>query len=165
MSTRILPRSRRRAAVLTLAALATAATAACSGGSSGNTADTSPTDAVSSTTSEPAAPATDSASASSSPASSSATRSPAAAGRVVAITVAGGKVSPPTGRVKVAKGSTVTLQVTSDVADEIHLHGYDKSVDVEKGGTAKLTFRATLTGVFEVELENRALQLTQLQVQ
>jgi nitrous oxide reductase len=83
----------------------------------------------------------------------------------VAITVSGGKVSGPKGRVKVKQGSTVTLQVTSDVADEVHLHGYDKSMDVEKGRTASLTFKATLTGVFEVELEKRALQLTQLQVQ
>jgi hypothetical protein len=67
--------------------------------------------------------------------------------------------------VPVKKGSTVTLQVTSDVADEVHLHGYDKHVDVEKGGTARLTFTANLTGVFEVELESRGLRLAQLQVQ
>ena len=59
----------------------------------------------------------------------------------------------------------VTLRVISDVADEVHLHGYDKHVDVEKGGTADLTFTATLTGVFEAELETRALRLTELQVQ
>ncbi|WP_158220866.1 hypothetical protein [Kineosporia sp. R_H_3] len=93
------------------------------------------------------------------------TPAPTAQGRLVEITVADGRVSGPEGRVKVKEGSTVTLRVTSDVADEIHLHGYDKHADVEKGGTAELTFKATLTGVFEVELEEKGLQLAQLQVQ
>ncbi len=57
------------------------------------------------------------------------------------------------------------LVVTSDVADEVHLHGYDKSVDVTAGGTATLTVLAKIPGVFEVELESRKLVLTQLQVQ
>jgi hypothetical protein len=86
-------------------------------------------------------------------------------GLVVEVRVAGGTVTGPKGRVKVAKGSTVTLKVTSDVADEVHLHGYDKRVDVEKGGTATLTFTADLTGVFEAELESKGLPLVQLQVQ
>jgi hypothetical protein len=83
---------------------------------------------------------------------------------VVTVSVAGGKVTGPSGRVKVKKGSTVQLVVTSDVADEVHLHGYDKHVDVEKGGTAQLTFKATISGVFEVELEGKKLRLLQLQV-
>ena len=33
--------------------------------------------------------------------------------------------------------------VTSSVADEVHLHGYDK-VDVRANGTATLTFTATI---------------------
>jgi hypothetical protein len=65
----------------------------------------------------------------------------------------------------VALGSTVTLRVSSDVADEVHLHGYDRSVDVEAGGTATLTLEATLSGVYEAELESRGVQLVQLQVQ
>lgn len=93
------------------------------------------------------------------------TSTSAVQGQVIEISVAGGKVTGPTGRVKVKQGSTVTLKVTSDVADEIHLHGYDKHVDVAKGGTATLTFKATLSGVFEAELESRGLQLVQLQVQ
>ncbi len=46
-----------------------------------------------------------------------------------------------------------------------HLHGYDKSVDVEKGGTVTLTFTASVAGVFEAELEAKGPQLVQLQVQ
>ena len=85
--------------------------------------------------------------------------------RVVAVTVKNGKVTGDTGRVKVEQGSKVQIRVTSDVSDEVHLHGYDKMVDVKAGGTAKLTFTADIPGLFEVELESRAKQLTQLQVQ
>jgi hypothetical protein len=85
--------------------------------------------------------------------------------QLVTIRYAGGKVSAPSGRVKVKRGSTVQLVVTSDKADEVHLHGYDKSVDVAAGGTARLTFKASIPGVFEVELEHRKVTLVRLQVQ
>lgn len=85
--------------------------------------------------------------------------------QLVRITVRDGEVSGVPSRVKVAAGSTVQLRVDSDVADEVHLHGYDKSVDVEPGRTARLTFTASISGLFEVELESRGLRLTQLQVQ
>ena len=62
------------------------------------------------------------------------------------------------------KGDHVVLVVKSDVADEIHLHGYDKSTDVTAGGTARLPFTATIPGRFEVELESRAVQIVDLTV-
>jgi FtsP/CotA-like multicopper oxidase with cupredoxin domain len=130
------------------------------GGDSGAT-----TDAGASSPATSAAPSP-SASSASPTASTTPTPTPTAdQGQVVEVTVAGGKVSGPDGRVKVKKGDTVTLRVTSDVADEVHLHGYDETVDVEAGGTAELTFEATLDGVFEAELEERALQLVEFQIQ
>jgi hypothetical protein len=59
----------------------------------------------------------------------------------------------------------VVLVVTSDVADEIHLHGYDKSRDVAAGGTIRLPFRATIPGRFEAELESRGVQIAEITVQ
>ncbi|MDT7569989.1 MAG: hypothetical protein QOE05_163 [Actinomycetota bacterium] len=85
--------------------------------------------------------------------------------QTIRITYAGGRVTGSGGVVSVKKNSTVALVVTSDTADEIHLHGYDKSVDVEKGGTVTLTFKATLTGKWEVELEKLKRRLVFLQVQ
>jgi hypothetical protein len=85
--------------------------------------------------------------------------------QLVRIMVRDGKVTTEDDRVKVALNSTVQLRIDSDVADEVHLHGYDKSVDVRPGHIAKLTFKATISGVFEVELESRAQRLVQLQVQ
>jgi outer membrane lipoprotein SlyB len=74
----------------------------------------------------------------------------------------------PTGgivRQTVSKGDRVVLVVTSDVADEIHLHGYDRSKDVPAGGTIRLPFTAGLPGRFEVELEQRGVQIADLTVQ
>lgn len=67
-------------------------------------------------------------------------------------------------RQTVDKGDRVVLVVKSDVADEIHLHGYDLSRDVTAGGTARLPFTATLPGRFEVELESRGVQIADLTV-
>jgi hypothetical protein len=144
---------------LATAAVVTTGLTGCSGGSSGASSASSATSSTNAAASTSSAATGDSAAAGTSAAASS------DLGQVVEITVAGGKVIGPKGRVMVKKGSTVTLKVTSDVADEVHLHGYDKHVDVEKGGTATLTFTASLAGVFEAELESRSLQLVQLQVQ
>lgn len=48
----------------------------------------------------------------------------------------------------VAKGSTVSLRITSATEDEFHVHGYD----IEQVGTdVTITFVADETGEFEVE--------------
>ena len=89
----------------------------------------------------------------------------AASDQTVTITYAAGKVSGVPVVVKVKHNSRVALVVTSDVADEVHVHGYDKSADVAKGGTVRIVFKATLPGRFEVELENLKRRLVLLQVQ
>ena len=67
-------------------------------------------------------------------------------------------------RESVAKGERVVLAVTSDVADEVHLHGYDVSRDIAAGGTVRLPFTAKLPGRFEVELEERGVQIAEITV-
>ena len=67
-------------------------------------------------------------------------------------------------RATVDKGDHVVLVVKSDGADEIHLHGYDLSRDVEAGGTARLPFTADVPGRFELELEQRGVQIADLTV-
>lgn len=62
------------------------------------------------------------------------------------------------------KGERAKFRVTSDSAEEIHLHGYDIGKDVEAGGTVTFDFDADLEGVFEIELEERATQIAQLTV-
>lgn len=84
--------------------------------------------------------------------------------RTITITVRGGQVSGDTGRVEVPLGTPVTVAVTSDVADEIHVHGYNLTADVPAGESGSVDFTATIPGVFEVELEGAHLQLFELQV-
>jgi hypothetical protein len=57
------------------------------------------------------------------------------------------------------KGRRVVLVVNSDVADEVHLHGYNIMRDVAPGRPATIEFRATIVGTVEAELENRGLQI------
>jgi hypothetical protein len=62
------------------------------------------------------------------------------------------------------KGEEVRFKVDSDVADEVHMHGYDIMKDVEAGGTVSFDFPATIEGVFEAELEGRKEQILELTV-
>jgi hypothetical protein len=67
-------------------------------------------------------------------------------------------------RATAKKGQLVALVVHSDVADEVHVHGYDLHKDVAAGGTTRIQFKANITGVFEAELESRKLQIAELTV-
>jgi hypothetical protein len=62
------------------------------------------------------------------------------------------------------KGDQIHFRVESDVADEVHVHGYDLAKDVEAGGTVSFDFPATIEGVFEAELEERKEQIAELRV-
>lgn len=84
-------------------------------------------------------------------------------GTVIEVTVAGGRVEGG-GRTSVPLGDVVTIRVTSDVADHVHLHGYDVLDEVAAGATAEMTFTADIPGVFEVELEDAGLALLELEI-
>ncbi len=82
----------------------------------------------------------------------------------ISITVRGGQATGDIGRVTVPLGTPVTLSVTSDVADEIHVRGYDRKAKIPAGGTVSVSFTTNSPGVFDVELGESKLQLLQLQV-
>ena len=67
-------------------------------------------------------------------------------------------------RFTVKKGKRVVLVVRSALADEVHLHGYDISRNVRKGGSVRIVFTAKLAGRFEVELEKRRLKIAEITV-
>jgi hypothetical protein len=67
-------------------------------------------------------------------------------------------------RLEYTSGERVRFRVHSDVADEVHIHGYDRSKDVEAGGSVSFDFPAKLEGVFEIELESRKEQIAELRV-
>jgi hypothetical protein len=68
-------------------------------------------------------------------------------------------------RETVSQDDRVVLVVTSDVSDHVHLHGYDIMRDVAPGRVTRLPFRATVPGRFEVELEDRGLQIALITVE
>lgn len=62
------------------------------------------------------------------------------------------------------EGETVRFRVRHDEAEEVHVHGYDISKDLEPGKTETVSFKATITGIFEIELEHSGTLLAQLKV-
>jgi FtsP/CotA-like multicopper oxidase with cupredoxin domain len=66
--------------------------------------------------------------------------------------------------IRVAKGDTVRFRVRSPQAEEVHVHGYDLKKDLSPGKTARMSFRATIDGIFEIELEHSATQIASLRV-
>jgi hypothetical protein len=83
---------------------------------------------------------------------------------VVRIVVVGGQPEGGIRRASVRRGREVIVRVSSDVADHIHLHGYDLIADVAPGAPAELTFVADVPGRFEIELEDRGVPIADIQV-
>lgn len=66
--------------------------------------------------------------------------------------------------ISVAQGETVVFQVVADVADEVHVHGYDLLFETVPGEPIVVEFMADATGIFEVELEESHLDLVNIEV-
>ena len=62
------------------------------------------------------------------------------------------------------EGETVRFRVTSDVPEEIHVHGYDITKEVPAGETVNVSFKADITGIFEIEFHNSGELIAQLKV-
>jgi FtsP/CotA-like multicopper oxidase with cupredoxin domain len=72
----------------------------------------------------------------------------------------GGKVT----KLRYTEGETVRFRVTSDVPEEVHVHGYDIAKDIAAGATVTVSFKADITGIFEIEYEHAGEQIGQLRV-
>ena len=83
----------------------------------------------------------------------------------VQITIKAGKPVGGVQDITVKKGQPVRFTVQSDVADEIHVHGYNFKKDVAKNGSVSFDFPATIDGGFVIELESRGEQIAALKVQ
>ena len=62
------------------------------------------------------------------------------------------------------EGETVRFRVVNDAAEEVHIHGYDIKKELEPGKVETVSFKATITGIFEIELEGSGTLLAQLKV-
>ncbi|MGH8934385.1 MAG: hypothetical protein ACRDZO_28060 [Egibacteraceae bacterium] len=67
-------------------------------------------------------------------------------------------------RLKFRQGEIVRFAVRSDQDEEIHVHGYDKSQAVDAGKRAEMSFKAEITGIFEIELERSGTPVGELEV-
>jgi hypothetical protein len=147
-----MPAPRRWAAVAVLTAVAALTLAACG--------DNGSPQATGTTTTTPAA-TTSTTTGSATTAKPTTTADPTP---VIEVRVVGGKVQGGVRRERLKRGDTVVLRVVADVADEVHLHGYDRTAQVAPGKPAQIRFTADITGVFEVELEQRKQPLLMLEV-
>jgi hypothetical protein len=80
------------------------------------------------------------------------------------IRVKGGEPVGGVEKIDVENGDRVMIDVSADVADHAHLHGYDIEKDVGPGQTAKFRFKADIEGVFELELHDSGGQIAELTV-
>lgn len=78
--------------------------------------------------------------------------------------VSGGRPEGGIARDSISRGRIVVLRVTSDVADEVHLHGYDERAQVAPGEPATIRFVADVPGRFELELEETGVPIGELEV-
>ena len=67
--------------------------------------------------------------------------------------------------ITVRKGGQVRFTVTSDSAQEIHVHGYDFHKTVPKNGSVSFSFPAKIDGGFVIELEKPGVEIAALKVQ
>jgi hypothetical protein len=88
---------------------------------------------------------------------------PAPQQRLFQVGVTGTTMSPAT--LQANENDTVTLSISTDKYEEIHLHGYDKHFFPSPGQPATLTFPADKTGNFVIELEATSQALGLLEVQ
>lgn len=64
----------------------------------------------------------------------------------------------------VASGDDVRIEVLTDEAGELHLHGIDEELELEAGAPGVLEFTAKDQGSFELELHDSGLVLGNVQV-
>jgi hypothetical protein len=84
--------------------------------------------------------------------------------QVPRITIVQGQPAGGVQELEFTAGEEVRFEVESDIAEHVHVHGYDVMKDVEPGKTVVVSFPADIEGVFEVELEDSAVQIAELTV-
>ncbi len=85
-------------------------------------------------------------------------------GKTISVRISQGRVEGVPAEVGVDRGTPVRIEVTTDRNDELHVHGYDKTVPLASGSPATVEFVADVPGVFEVETHDSGLLLFQLVV-
>lgn len=95
--------------------------------------------------------------------SSTAATPTTARGTIIEVVYKDGKVQG-AAKYSIKKGEQVTLKVTADITDEVHVHGYDKTAAVSPTNPAVLNFIADKQGKYEVEFEKKHSLIIELEV-
>jgi plastocyanin len=144
---------RRGWLIVLVAALAVWLTAACGG--SKNTGGTSSTSAQASSSAS-----------SSSATPSSAAQQPPAGAATFDVTIANGQVTPTNASWQAKVGQPVSVRVTSDAADELHVHSSpDHEFEIAAAPNQVFTFTVDVPGSVEIELHKLDKTIATLQVQ
>jgi hypothetical protein len=75
--------------------------------------------------------------------------------RTFSVTVVGTTMTP--SKLVAYGGDTITIIVTADRTEEIHLHGYNFFFDAQSGAQMVKTFPADKEGTFAIEIEGSTL--------
>jgi negative regulator of sigma E activity len=68
--------------------------------------------------------------------------------------------------INATEGDTVRFRVKAGPEDEeVHVHGYDLEKEVPAGKTVSFAFKATITGIFEIEFHHSGAVLARLKVE
>ncbi len=70
--------------------------------------------------------------------------------RVFDLTVKERQIAVPGNTIRVEEGDRVELRVTSDETGELHLHGYDVTIDLQAGKTTVTAVQAEVAGRFPI---------------
>ena len=76
-----------------------------------------------------------------------------------------GKLVDGSDTLKASQGDDIVIKVTSNQADELHLHGYDKEAELKPGVPSQLSFKADKSGRFIIELHKSDQEIAALEVQ
>jgi hypothetical protein len=67
-------------------------------------------------------------------------------------------------KLRFEKGDTVRFRVKAPANDHVHIHGYDIMRDVKAGQTTRVSFKADIDGIFEIEFEDAGTPIAELRV-
>jgi heme/copper-type cytochrome/quinol oxidase subunit 2 len=91
---------------------------------------------------------------------------PAPGGPVLDVTIAKGQVTPTNATLQAKVGQPITLRVTSDAADELHVHSTpDHKFQVAAAPNQTFQFSVGVPGNVEVELHHLDRTIATIQVQ
>ena len=87
------------------------------------------------------------------------------AARQISLAINGGQVRPAFHSETIKVGEMITLDVTSDTSDELHIHPAEIEKAINAGKHTSVTFALEAPGVYVAEAHHSGLELLELQVE